>query len=94
MLIIISPAKRLDFDTPAPVTDFTQPLYPKQSQTLINTLKKCSDKEIAKMMKLSDSLTQLNVERYKNYKTPLSKHIKSPKLFQVRDGQSFGLSVN
>jgi len=72
MLVIISPAKRLNFETSAPLKDFTQPIYLKKSQVLINQLKKCSALEISKLMKLSDSLTQLNVKRYKDFKTPFN----------------------
>jgi cytoplasmic iron level regulating protein YaaA (DUF328/UPF0246 family) len=72
MLIVISPAKKLDFENSAPVKDFTQPLFLKHSQLLINDLKKCSSAQVSKMMGLSQALTDLNVDRYKTYKTPFS----------------------
>jgi len=72
MLIIVSPAKKLDFETKAPTSNFTQPLFLDKSQLLINDLKKCSHSEISKLMKLSDNLSELNVERYKKFKTPFN----------------------
>lgn len=72
MLIVVSPAKKLDFENPAPTKEFSQPQFLKQSQLLINDLKKCKPSEISKLMKLSDSLTELNVQRYKDFKTPFN----------------------
>lgn len=72
MIIVVSPAKKLDFETPAPTNTFTLPKYLKQSELLIKDLRKCSSDQISKMMKLSDSLTELNIKRYKTYKTPFT----------------------
>ncbi|MGB0662356.1 MAG: peroxide stress protein YaaA [Pontibacterium sp.] len=72
MLLVISPAKTLDFDTPPHVDTHTQPLYLDQSQTLIDTLKPLSVQDIAQMMKLSDKLAALNVARYESWETPFS----------------------
>lgn len=67
MLIVVSPAKNLDYDTP-PVTDkFTQPEFIEQAQILINELKPLSVQDIAELMKLSDKLASLNVARYESW---------------------------
>lgn len=64
MLMVISPAKTLDYDTP-PITDqHTQPRFLKHSAELIDVLKEKSPQEIAKLMSLSDKLASLNVARY------------------------------
>lgn len=72
MLIVVSPAKKLDYKTTVPTEEFTQPDFLKKAQQLINNLKKCSPEEISSLMGLSESLTELNVERYKNFKTPFN----------------------
>ncbi len=72
MLIVVSPAKKLDFETQAPFGEFSQPLFLKKSKALINDLKKCSHEEISKLMKLSDTLTELNTQRYRSFKTPFT----------------------
>ena len=72
MLVVISPAKKLNFEDPAPRKDFTTPGYLKESQKLISALRKCKPAEIKKMMKLSDALTDLNVDRYQKFETPFS----------------------
>lgn len=42
MLIVLSPAKALDYKTPPHVASFTQPAFLKQSETLIKQLRKLS----------------------------------------------------
>lgn len=68
MFIVISPAKKLNFDIPAPVHKSTQFKFKDEAEQLIKILRKCTKSEVSKLMKLSDSLTELNVKRYKDYK--------------------------
>ena len=70
MIVVISPAKKLDFETSAPTKKFTNLKNISMSEALIKDLKKCSREEISRIMKLSDDLTKLNIKRYKNFKTP------------------------
>ncbi len=70
MLIIISPAKTLDFDTPPNTEKHSQPDFLTQSQILIDILAAYSDVEIAKLMKLSDKLAGLNLSRYQSWAAP------------------------
>jgi uncharacterized protein len=72
MLIVVSPAKKLDYTTTVPTDEFTQPEFLKKAQQLISKLKKCSAEEVSNLMGLSKPLTELNVERYKNFKTPFN----------------------
>lgn len=64
MLFILSPAKKLDYNTPLAVEQFTQPLFVEQAQTLVSVLKTKSSEEISKLMSLSQALSNLNVARY------------------------------
>lgn len=68
MLLLLSPAKKLDYDSPVRTTLHTQPLFVKQAGGLIDVLKEKSATEIASLMKLSDALARLNVERYAAWK--------------------------
>ncbi|MDE1168754.1 MAG: peroxide stress protein YaaA [Pseudomonas sp.] len=64
MLMVISPAKTLDFETP-PVTErFTQPQYLDHSQELIQILRELSPAQISELMHLSDKLSGLNAARF------------------------------
>ena len=64
MLLLISPAKTLDFETPAAHLPYTQPLFVQQAEPLIKALRKKSWRQIAKLMDLSQALSELNVARY------------------------------
>ena len=64
MLFFLSPAKSLDYDTPAGHLPHSQPLFIKQAAELIGVMRAKSPQEIATLMKLSDALAGLNVARY------------------------------
>ncbi len=64
MLFLLSPAKSLDYDTPAGDVPHTQPLFVKQSAELIEILRGYSPQQISELMDLSDTLAGLNVARY------------------------------
>ncbi|MBS7808459.1 peroxide stress protein YaaA [Variovorax sp. PCZ-1] len=69
MLFLLSPAKSLDYDTPAPSElAHTLPQFPKQSAQLIEILRQYSPQQIAELMDLSDQLSALNVARYQAWK--------------------------
>ena len=72
MLIVISPAKTLDFDTPPVTKEYSHPEYLDQSATLIEQLSQYSASEIAALMKLSDKLAGLNLARYQTWKSPFT----------------------
>lgn len=65
MLLLLSPAKKLDYDSPVRTTLHTQPLFVDQAGELISILSEKSASQIASLMKLSDALATLNVERYR-----------------------------
>jgi len=72
MLIVISPAKSLDFETPLPPVPHTQPDFLDQSAQLIKLLRKKTPAQIASLMAISDPLAVLNVTRYANWERPFS----------------------
>ncbi|WP_110948620.1 peroxide stress protein YaaA [Pseudomonas bohemica] len=64
MLMVISPAKTLDFETPPTIERFTQPQYLDHSQELITQLRELSPAQIGELMHLSDKLSGLNAARF------------------------------
>lgn len=72
MLIVISPAKKLDFENPAQTDTFTQPELLSDAQSLIKQIKALSEDDIAQLMHLSPALAQLNHERYQTFSTPFN----------------------
>ncbi len=64
MLMVISPAKTLDFETPPTTERFTQPQYLDHSQELISQLRELAPAQIAELMHLSDKLAGLDAARF------------------------------
>lgn len=67
MKFLISPAKTLDLQQTPPTQEATQAIFLDASQTLIDTIKPYTPADIASLMKLSDKLATLNVERYQEW---------------------------
>lgn len=67
MLIVLSPAKSLDFDTPPTTNHHTKPDFIARSAELIGILKKKSPAQIASLMKISDQLAHLNTDRFASW---------------------------
>lgn len=70
MLLLISPAKTLDLETPAPISDFTQADFLKESKQLISELRVLAPHDISQLMSISDKLGLLNFDRFASWKTP------------------------
>jgi len=70
MLALISPAKKLDFETESSVADYSQPDFLEQASALVNKARKLSRGQLAQTMKLSDALAELNYQRFKSFSTP------------------------
>jgi len=71
MLLLISPAKTLDFDK-TELKKKTKLRFLPESQALIDILKKKSATDLKKLMKISDKIANLNEERYHSFETPFS----------------------
>ena len=91
MLIVVSPAKKLDFATPAPTKNFSQLTEIEKSKVLIKELRKCDASKISSLMKLSESLTDLNIQRYKDFKTPFSLKNAKQAMFAFKGDTYVGL---
>ena len=68
MLFLLSPAKKLDYDSPVHVETHTQPLFVDQAAALIKVLKTKTADDISELMSLSPALSELNVQRYGHWK--------------------------
>jgi cytoplasmic iron level regulating protein YaaA (DUF328/UPF0246 family) len=72
MLLVLSPAKSLDFASPVPTGKFTQPDYLEDSAQLIETLRKKSPEDLSDLMHISAKLGELNFERNLNWRLPFN----------------------
>ena len=72
MLIVISPAKTLDYETPPQTRKKTQPALLERSAELIDDARQLSPQAIGKLMGISDKLADLNHERFMNWGQPFT----------------------
>lgn len=81
MLIVLSPAKSLDYKTPVKQKGATLPEFVSESAKLITELKKLSPQEVADLMGLSDQLAVLNVGRYRDWTKKFTEENSKPAIY-------------
>lgn len=67
-MILLSPAKTLDFESTEISSVCTQPEFLKFSNDLIKGLSKLSSQEVGKLMNISPKLADLNTKRFQEWK--------------------------
>lgn len=72
MLMVISPAKTLDYDSPLATEQYSQPDFLDDACELVDQLKTLEPHQISNLMSISDKLGQLNAERFQQWKTPFT----------------------
>lgn len=68
MLIVISPAKTLDYETPPVTEQHTTPDFIPDTKRLIKGLRELAPQDISKLMSISDKLGVLNYDRFQSWK--------------------------
>lgn len=94
MLILLSPAKTLDFDTPAITEKATEPAFLEQSADLIDLLKQYSPDQLGKLMKLSPKLAELNTDRFQQWTLPFTKDNAKAAVFAFKGDVYTGLDAD
>ncbi|MBF4336160.1 peroxide stress protein YaaA [Vibrio anguillarum] len=64
MLIVVSPAKTLDYESPLVTSKYTQPELIDHSAQLIDVYRQLTPADISALMKVSDKIAGLNVARF------------------------------
>jgi len=93
MLIVLSPAKSLDFKTPVQVKATTIPNFIPDSSALIADLKKLAPQDVADLMGISDQLAVLNVGRYRDWSKKFTATNSKPAIFAFNGDVYDGFDV-
>ena len=72
MLLVVSPAKNLDFESPLPTDKYSQPELLDHSKVLIGHCKKLTPVDISTLMGISDKLAGLNAARFGEWSMPFT----------------------
>lgn len=67
MLLLLSPAKSLDYSTPIPDVEPTVPRFADEALSTAEAASRLGPKKLAKLMSISDKLAQLNADRYASF---------------------------
>ncbi|RTE85564.1 MULTISPECIES: peroxide stress protein YaaA [Gammaproteobacteria] len=94
MLFVVSPAKNLDYETPGPVSEYTQPELLKPAQELINICRELSPQQLGSLMSISDKLAGLNAARFQEWSTPFTTDNAKQAVFAFNGDVYTGLDAN
>lgn len=94
MLVLLSPAKTLDVETPSRTKKTSMPQFLDDSQKLVDVLQKYNSKKIAKLMNLSEKLADINVERYQSWQSDYDQTTARPTIQAFRGDVYIGLDAD
>lgn len=80
MLIVIAPAKSLDYDSPLPTRKHSIPALLDESRRLVDAMAGRSPDELARLMKTSGTIAELTSERFLDWGTPFTPENARPAL--------------
>jgi cytoplasmic iron level regulating protein YaaA (DUF328/UPF0246 family) len=67
MLVLLSPAKTLDYKRPLPELVPSEPRFAAEAMALAAEAAKLTERDLSRIMSISASLAELNVERYRGF---------------------------
>jgi len=72
MLFVVSPAKNLDYESPAPVGKHSQPELLEEAAELVDVCRELSPQQLGSLMSISDKLAGLNAARFEEWQQPFT----------------------
>jgi len=93
MITILSPAKNLDFKSNIEYDQYTIPEFLRDSELLVNELRRLKPKDIEKLMNVSNDIANLNFERNLAWKTPFNRENAKPAIFAFKGQVYHGLKA-
>ncbi len=94
MLILVSPAKTLDFETPPAFADNTQPVLLDHSEALIKELRPLKAAKLGKLMNISSKLAELNAQRFADWSTPFTPDTAKQAIYAFQGDVYIGLQAD
>ncbi|WP_417843071.1 peroxide stress protein YaaA [Thalassospira sp.] len=94
MLAVVSPAKKLDFETPAPEMPVSQPVFLDDAVELVQVAQKKTRRDLMNLMHISEDLAELNVQRFAHFSTPFTRDNAKPAVYAFRGDTYVGLDAD
>jgi len=93
MIILISPAKKINFKLDKYLVNTTTPIFLEESKALISELQNYKSVDISKLMKISPALSDLNYERFLTWNVPFTTENAAPAIFMFQGDVYKGINV-
>lgn len=93
MLIVVSPAKSLDYETPLTTKKSSEPRLLDDAAELVDIMAKKSPDEIGALMSISPDLAELNFERFQTWERPFTKDNARPALLAFSGDVYMGMDA-
>lgn len=93
MLLVISPAKTLDYETPLATSRFTQPEFIEHSKALVAVLRDYAPAQLSELMGISDKLAGLNAARFGSWSPNFSPENARPAILAFKGDVYTGLQA-
>ena len=94
MITLLSPSKKLNFKHQDAVSAFTQCDFIESAQELVNQAKNLTAQDLKDLMKISDSLADLNKERFNNWSLPFNQENSKQAILAFDGGVYSGLEAH
>ena len=91
MIIVLSPAKSLDYESPLSTGLHSAPAFLNDSENLVDRLRGFSPQRLCRLMGISAELGRLNAERYAAWRTPFTPANARPAMFAFKGDVYLGL---
>ncbi len=93
MITVLSPSKKLNFKHQDAVSLFTQCDFIESAQELVNKAKNLTSQDLKDLMKISDSLADLNKDRFNSWSLPFNKENAKQAILAFDGGVYSGLEA-
>lgn len=94
MLIVVSPAKTLDYESPLATNTYTQPELVDHSVELIEQCRQLTPADIATLMKVSDKIAGLNAARFEQWQPEFTQENARQAILAFKGDVYTGLDAN
>jgi len=94
VIIVVSPAKSLDYESKLPTKKHSEPRLLDRSQELVNVMAKKSPRDLAALMSISDELAELNHERFQDWERPFTPVNARPALLAFNGDVYLGMDAS
>ena len=94
MLIVLSPAKSLDFETPVRTKTMTTPHFLAEAEELVEIARTYTSDQLAELMDISPALAQLNVQRFADWELEVKPQNRKQAVFAFNGDVYEGLNVS